>query len=235
MVESNVVPTLTASKACNTTTQEGNDTAQVVKRRKIGPLGTDSSQSISVMSTSGKCGLTTTHPGLIEDKLERQKERFLVWNCSELSVNTARRITTKYSNMKAENYSMKKVIQPNGEKRFDIWLGAGANVITNQRWERVAKALHARIKPHNPNRRRSDVQPLPKLFVPMDESFSAMTYNINGLWVKRQEVFLLLGKTCPTVVALQETLKTTSARSCVPRYQVIETSAKPGGGLEAFF
>ena len=76
--------------------------------------------------------------------------------------------------MKPENYSMKKVIQPNGVRRFNIELNAGALDIPSQKWKRVSKALHARIKQHNPLRRRSGVKPAPEIHVPMEEIFSIM-------------------------------------------------------------
>lgn len=230
MVGSNVVPSLNVLEAVNTKTQGERGTDSSVKRFKAGPVGMDSSRPSTATSSLVECGLTTTRSGIDEDRKDVQRRKFLVWNCSELSVNTARRITTIYSGIKPENYSMKKVIQPNGEKRFDLELGSAVQDIPIQKWKRVSRALHARIKRHNPMRRRSNAKPGPKVLVPMEESFSTMTYNINGIWSKRLEAFLLLEKTLPTVVALQETLRTSYSRTMVPRYLIIECVAKPGGG-----
>ena len=174
MVESNVVPPLTLSQAENTKTQDEVGTVQTVKRYKVGPVGSDSSQLYTAYNSLVECGLTTTRSGKVEDGKDWQKREFLVWNCPELSVNTARRITTIYSGMKPENYSMKKVIQPNGVRRFNIELNAGALDIPSQKWKRVSKALHARIKQHNPLRRRSGVKPAPEIHAPMEEIFSTM-------------------------------------------------------------
>ena len=229
MVKSNGVPTLTVAEA-NTQTQDEDGTEKSVKRYKVGPVGTDSPQQYIAVPDLGKCGLITTHSGEENYMEEGQNGRYLVWNCSELSVDTARRIITRYSGMKAEEYSLKKVIQPNGERRFDIQPLVGAKVIPDQKWKRVGLALLARIRRDIRRRRRTNAKPGPKVLVPMEENFSAMTYNINGLWSKRLEAFLLLEKASPTIVALQETRKTSLSRTTVPRYQSIEGVAKSGGG-----
>lgn len=230
MVESNVVPSLNILEAENTKTQDEDGTVNTVKRYKAGPVGTDSSQPHTATSSLAECGLTTTRSGNVEDIKDQRRRKFLVWNCSELSVDTARRITTSYSGLKPEDYSMKKVIQPNGEKRFDIQLDDGSKDILDQKWRRVSRALNARIRRDIPSRRRTNAKPGPRVFIPNDGELSVMTYNINGLWSKRLEAFLLLEKVGPNIVALQETLRTTLSRTMVPRYQNIESVAKSGEG-----
>ena len=229
-VKSNVVPNLSVLGSKNTKTQDENGgTSQEVKRRKVSPVGEGSSRPFFSMSNLAECRLISTRSRVSTNEEDGNKRKYLVWNCQELSVNSARKIITRYSDMKPGDYSLKKVIQPNGGKRFDIILEPCVEGITDQKWKRVSKALNARIKGHKKSRRLSDVNPTPEMRRVMDE-FSTMTYNINGLWGKRQEAYHLLDRCTPTVFAFQETLRKSLARTFIPRYQTIENQSKPGGG-----
>lgn len=226
-----MVSTRTILRSEKTKTQKESRTSKEVKKVAVDPLDRDiSSRPTSAASISGECGLTSTRSGASITKKGKGIDRRLVMNCSELSVNSARRITTRYLGIRPDDYSMTKIIQPNGERRFDISLGAEVPAVSSQKWQRVAKALRAKIKEHVHLRQRSNVKPREKICVGMEEEFSVMTYNINGLWSKRHEAFFLLDKRSPTVCSIQETLKTSHARTLIPRYQVIENVAKPGGG-----
>lgn len=148
----------------------------------------------------------------------------LIWNCPELSAGSTRRMLVKYTGMKGKDFRLKRVVQPDGIRRFDLYPVGGDADFTRVDWPRVEEALLARIRPDIPAILRGD--PLvPKPFKRLGESmpFSAVTFNVCGLWRKRIEICMLVEKLGSTVVALQETRRIPGSRTYIPRYQVIET------------
>lgn len=231
-VESNVVPNLNVlGKQKNTKTQKETDTARAVQMDVVNSLGKGPSLPQPLQSKSAESVLTYTCLGASE-KIEKGdiNRKLLVMNCEEISINTARKIVTVYSRMKANDYTMKRINQPNGEKRFDIKLADGVKPLDRQKWIKVGRALKARIKEDKQGRKITKVKGVRNAGVNSEGEISTMTYNINGFWCKRQELLLLLDQSRPTIVALQETLKATLSRSRIPGYQTIEVNSKPGGG-----
>lgn len=205
------------------------DDSNIVKRAKVG--AEDTAAKTTNATASVECGLITTRQEERED--ERCRGNTLIWNCSELSVKSTRKIIARFANIEGSGFSLKRIIQPDGNQRFDLKISEELET-PMKNIHRAARALGARIRGHKPKSMRtmnhSPTVAKPRIDDEERKNFSVLSYNINGLWFKQQEAHLLLGKENPTVVAIQETLRKTLARSYVPRYQVIECPAKEGAG-----
>ena len=191
-----------------------------VKRLKSSPLDRGI-KGLDAATAKGRVRNLTAAP-LARSGPEDRKVRALVFNVPELSTKTVKAYVRRYTGLKEDEYRIKRIRQPNGERRFDILSMAGTD-LRIARWARLGKALKARIRYDKPKALRE--QPLRKgkeIRIKGGSAISAMTYNLNGFWNKRSELFLLLEKAAPTIVAVQETRRMAGSRSWVPRYQVIE-------------
>ena len=191
-----------------------------VKRLKSSPLDRGI-KGLDAATAKGRVRNLTAAP-LARSGPEDRKVRALVFNVPELSTKTVKAYVRRYTGLKEDEYRIKRIRQPNGERRFDILSMAGTD-LRIARWARLGKALKARIRYDKPKALRE--QPLRKgkeIRIKGGSAISAMTYNLNGFWNKRSELFLLLEKEAPTIVAVQKTQRMAGSRSWVPRYQVIE-------------
>ena len=142
--------------------------------------------------------------------------RILCWNIDELSVQTVSVYVARF--LTKSPASVKKVIQVDGKRRFDIYISDPKAICSLNRFER---ATGARVREDLPPARRKEGHVRKPTSALMDGR--VMTLNVNGITSKVLEVSMLLEKVAPMFVALQETRRAKgSFRIRLPNYTVIE-------------
>lgn len=202
-----------------------------VKRIRRDPLGRGSTPPASAKSARATQDLTPATRGSKKRKCNGGK--VLIWNCSELKVKSVRKVVRMFAGKKEKSFTVKRVIQPNGTRRFDC-LPVGNSEVRSANWPRTEEALLARIRPSVPPQARGPTwKEAPHKQLASGQILSVWTLNINGFERKRTELLAILGEKSPTILCLQETNRALGSRPKIPRYQVIESfkNGASGNGL----
>lgn len=164
----------------------------------------------------------------VSKRVRRDEVKYLMWNAEELKAGTVRRYVSRYGEVDQSRIVVKRIRQPNGERRHDVTcpeLSSAARL-------KICKGLRVRMRKELPPQARAlkGSHEKPSISTNVGEEIGSLTFNINGYWKKKEELFLMVSRTKQTIVALQETLRRAeSCRSWIPRYQVIERPKRGAG------
>lgn len=139
-----------------------------------------------------------------------------VWGLSRFKVKFIKNLFSSFfrSNLIS---TIKRVRQPNNNRRFDIGICASAV----KKFTKAIKSLKGRCKilEENYKCRKIAKKELGRSTI----KCTALTYNINGLREKLSELEILLEKENPEIIAIQETRMKGNTRPCkIKGYTVIE-------------